>query len=37
MERVIPRGGLAFGSVLVRGGDYYGPIVNLASRRGGGW
>ncbi len=29
---VLPRGGLAFGEVLVRGGDYYGPIVNLASR-----
>jgi class 3 adenylate cyclase len=32
MERVVPRGGLAFGDVLVRGGDYYGPIVNLAAR-----
>ena len=29
---VLPRGGLAYGDVLVRGGDYYGPIVNLASR-----
>ncbi len=29
---VLPRGGLAFGNVLVRGGDYYGSIVNLASR-----
>ncbi|MEM9516882.1 MAG: adenylate cyclase regulatory domain-containing protein [Actinomycetota bacterium] len=29
---VSPRGGLAYGQVLVRGGDYYGPIVNLASR-----
>jgi len=27
-----PRGGLAFGEVLVRHGDYYGPVVNLASR-----
>src|SRR5262249_47383881 len=27
-----PRGGLAYGNLLVRGGDYYGPIVNLASR-----
>jgi adenylate cyclase len=27
-----PRGGLAHGHVLVRGGDYYGPVVNLASR-----
>jgi class 3 adenylate cyclase len=31
-ERVMPRGGLAYGDVLVRGGDFYGPIVNLASR-----
>ncbi len=30
--RVVPRGGVAFGNVLVRGGDYYGPVVNLASR-----
>jgi adenylate cyclase len=29
---VAPRGGLAFGEVLVRGGDYYGSTVNLASR-----
>jgi len=29
---VTPRGGLAHGEVLLRGGDYYGPIVNLASR-----
>jgi adenylate cyclase len=31
-ERVLPRGGLALGDVLVRGGDYYGSVVNLASR-----
>ncbi len=31
-ERVVPRGGLAFGDVLVRGGDYYGSVVNVASR-----
>ena len=31
-ELVVPRGGVAYGEVLVRGGDYYGPVVNLASR-----
>lgn len=31
-ERVLPRGGLAYGEMLVRGGDYYGSVVNLASR-----
>jgi len=31
---VRPRGGLASGQVLMRGGDYYGPVVNLASRLG---
>lgn len=31
-DRVVPRGGLAYGDVLVRGGDYYGSVVNLASR-----
>lgn len=29
---VMPRGGLAFGPLVMRSGDYYGPIVNLASR-----
>jgi adenylate cyclase len=29
---VTPRGALASGELLARGGDYYGPIVNLASR-----
>jgi len=29
---VMPRGGLALGPVLMRSGDYYGPVVNLASR-----
>ena len=27
-----PHGGLSFGEVLTRHGDYYGPVVNLASR-----
>ena len=27
-----PHGGLAFGEVVTRHGDYYGPVVNLASR-----
>ena len=27
-----PRGGLTVGEILSRGGDYYGPVVNLASR-----
>jgi class 3 adenylate cyclase len=29
---VTPRGGLAAGPLLMRGGDYFGPIVNLAAR-----
>jgi adenylate cyclase len=29
---VTPRGALATGDLVVRGGDYYGPTVNLASR-----
>lgn len=31
-SNVTPRGGLALGEILTRGGDYYGPVVNLASR-----
>ena len=31
-DHVAPRGGLAYGSLLARGGDYHGPVVNLASR-----
>jgi len=30
--QVVPRAGIAYGNVLVRGGDYYGSVVNLASR-----
>jgi len=29
---ITPRGGLALGALLLRGGDYYGPVVNLAAR-----
>jgi adenylate cyclase len=29
---VQPRAGLAWGALLDRGGDYYGPVVNLAAR-----
>jgi adenylate cyclase len=29
-----PRGGIAFGAMLDRCGDYYGPVVNLAARLG---
>jgi adenylate cyclase len=31
-DGVVPRGGLAYGNVLQRSGDYYGSVVNLASR-----
>ncbi|MBK5289239.1 MAG: adenylate/guanylate cyclase domain-containing protein [Acidimicrobiia bacterium] len=27
-----PHAGIAYGAVLGRGGDFYGPVVNLASR-----
>lgn len=31
-DGVAPRGGMAFGPVALRGGDYFGSVVNLASR-----
>ncbi len=31
-DGVLPRGAIAYGDVLVRGGDYYGSVVNLAAR-----
>ena len=31
-DGVAPRGGMAFGPVALRGGDYFGRVVNLASR-----
>jgi class 3 adenylate cyclase len=31
-DHVVPRGALTYGNVLLRGGDYYGSVVNLASR-----
>lgn len=31
-DHVLPRGGLAYGDVLLHGGDYHGSVVNLASR-----
>ena len=31
-SHVTPRGGVTYGSVLARGGDFYGPTVNLAAR-----
>jgi adenylate cyclase len=31
-DHVLPRGGLAYGYVLSRGGDYHGSVVNLAAR-----
>jgi adenylate cyclase len=33
-NEVTPRGALALGEMLVRAGDYYGPVVNLAARAG---
>jgi len=33
-DSITPRAGVAFGELLARDGDYYGPTVNLASRVG---
>lgn len=33
-SEVQPHGGVAIGGLLTRGGDFYGPVVNLASRIG---
>lgn len=32
--QVDARGALTYGDVLARGGDYFGPVVNLAARLG---
>lgn len=32
---IVPRGAITYGEVLVSGGDYYGPVVNLAARLAG--
>jgi class 3 adenylate cyclase len=32
---IVPRGGIGWGDVLARSGDYYGPVVNLAARLAG--
>ena len=31
-DDVAPRGGMAYGAVVMRGGDYFGRVVNLAAR-----
>jgi len=31
-RRVLPHAGIAFGPVVARGGDFYGSVVNIASR-----
>lgn len=31
-DKVVPRGGLAFGDLVNVHGDYFGPVVNLAAR-----
>lgn len=31
-DGVVPRGGVAFGHVLLRAGDYFGDVVNIAAR-----
>ena len=35
LDRLIPKQGMALGEVIVRQGDFHGPVVNLAARLAG--